>query len=102
MAISLAGGGAPEHADVEPLELETEYPEYRSFGVLPACGLYCRHANGITVDGLHVETREADARAAILLQDVSSSRLRNMALPARATAGERIVLRDCQDVVLDR
>ena len=102
VAISLAGGGAQEHSEVEPPELETEYPEYRSFGVLPSHGLYCRHARGIMVDHLHVETREPDGRPAILLQDVSSSRLGNMTLPADATAKEPVVLRDCKDTVLEK
>jgi len=102
VTMSLAGGGTQERSAIEPPELETEYPEYRSFGVLPAHGLYCRHARGITVDDLHVETREQDTRPAILLHDVSSSKLSNMTLSAGATAGEPIVLRDCSNTVLDR
>ena len=102
VTISLPGGGAQEQSDIEPPELDTEYPEYRVFGVLPSYGLYCRHARGIIVDHLHVETREPDGRPAILLQDVSSSKLGNLTLPTNATAGEPIVLRDCTDTVLEK
>ena len=102
VSISLAGGGAREQSEVEPRELETEYPEYRSFGVLPSHGLYCRHARGIMVDHLHVETRKPDGRPAILLQDVSSSRLGNLTLPADATAKEPVVFRDCKDTALEK
>ena len=101
VTISLAGGGTQEQSSIEPPELDTEYPEYRVFGVLPSSGLYCRHARGVMVDRLHVETREPDARPAILLQDVSSSKLSSIVLPASATTAEPIVLRDCENVVLD-
>jgi hypothetical protein len=100
--ISLAGGGAPEHAGIEPPGLETDYPEYRSFGVLPAYGVYCRHARGITVHDLRLQTRQPDARPPILLQDVSSSTFGNVTRPAGATSGQPVVLRDCNDIMLDR
>lgn len=102
VSISLEGGGTQEQSEVEPPQLETEYPEYESFGVLPSYGLYCRHARGITVDHLQVETRVPDGRPAILLQGVSSSAFRNLTLPADLASGESIVLRDCQNTQLER
>ena len=70
VTVSLPGGGAEEQSAIEPPELEAEYPEYRSFAVLPAHGLYCRHARGIVLEDLRVETRKPDGRPAILMQDV--------------------------------
>jgi len=102
MMISLPGGGAQEQSNIEPPELDTEYPEYRVFSILPSYGLYCRHARGIIVDHFHVETRGPDARPAVVLQDVSSSKLSNTTFPRNAMATEPIVLRDCRDTVLEK
>lgn len=100
ITLSLPGGGEREQSEVTPPELETEYPEYKRFAVLPAHGLYCRHARGVIVDNLHVESRKSDGRPAVLLHDVSSSKLSNWTLSANATPKEPVVLRDCENTVL--
>lgn len=47
------------------------YPEPSMFGLLPAYGLYVRHAEGIKVHNVDFEFLNADTRPAVVLDDVS-------------------------------
>lgn len=60
------------------------------FGRLPAYGLYCRHVDGLLVNGLHCSYREKDARPMLVLDDVSNAVLDS--LSAAATTGDFPVL----------
>lgn len=68
--IEFSGGGTTEMAGSTPAEQEEKYPEYRMFGELPAYGFYCRHARGISLDGVSVTVKEPDARPALVCDDV--------------------------------
>ncbi|MCH9276862.1 right-handed parallel beta-helix repeat-containing protein [Bifidobacterium amazonense] len=46
------------------------YPEPDEFGILPAYGLYMRHADGVRVEGLRLRFDVDDTRPAIVLDDV--------------------------------
>jgi hypothetical protein len=50
-----------------------EYPEPSLFGVLPAYGIYVRHARGLTVENVSVTTKVADQRPAVVLDDVADA-----------------------------
>lgn len=68
--IVFAGGGTEEETKRIPEELPEKYPEYRMFGTLPAYGFYIRHARDIRMDGVSLTTDTADARPAIVQEDV--------------------------------
>lgn len=68
--ITFAGGGTEEDAKRIPEELPEKYPEYRMFGTLPAYGFYIRHARDIRLDDVSLTTDTADARPAIVQEDV--------------------------------
>ena len=51
-------------------ECVENYPESKMFGVLPAWGLYCRHAEGITFDNVTLRVSGKDYRPAIIGDDV--------------------------------
>lgn len=51
------------------------YPEYTMFGELPAYGLYVRHVNDLSLKNIHIRSREADFRPALVLDDVTHLRL---------------------------
>ncbi|MCB1121713.1 MAG: right-handed parallel beta-helix repeat-containing protein [Verrucomicrobiae bacterium] len=55
----------------DPPELEKAYPEPSVFGILPAYGMFIRHAKGIRIRDLKVSTKQPDERPAFVLQDVS-------------------------------
>ena len=70
VVIDFAGGGAPERSLREVPELERGYPEPGSFGVLPAYGLYARHAADVSLDNVRFHVESEDRRPALLLDDV--------------------------------
>lgn len=63
-------GGAAETAAIEPPELEDAYPEPGMFGPMPAHGLYIRHAGNIEVSNFEVAATAADARPAVVLDEL--------------------------------
>lgn len=65
------GGGTADDAAREPPELPSAYPEPSMFGVTPAWGLWVRHARGLTLDQLRLETVEPDARPPMHLDCVA-------------------------------
>ena len=72
ITLEYEGGGSRELVDSEvPDEtLIKHYPEAQMFGRLPAYGLYCRHVEGLRVNGLRVTYVQPDARPMLVLDDV--------------------------------
>ena len=68
--ISYPGGGTREDTERVVAEDIARYPEQFFFGVLPAWGAYIRHARNIEFKNVELETRNADARKKIILDDV--------------------------------
>jgi hypothetical protein len=68
--ISYPGGGSQEDAKRVVPEDIARYPEQFFFGVLPAWGAYIRHARNIEFRNVVMQTRSADARKKIVLDDV--------------------------------
>ena len=77
-------GGAPKpgHHRIDKLSLVPEcaanYPESKMFGVLPAWGLYLRHAEGITLDNVTLRVSGKDYRAALVCDDVRNLRMNRL------------------------
>lgn len=68
--ITAPGGGTAEMASIEVPENEKSYPENRCLGqILPASGLYIRHANDVTISNVRFHFREPDERPLILTDD---------------------------------
>ena len=68
--ITAPGGGTAEMADIEVPEAEDTYPENRKLGhILPASGLYIRHANNVSLSDVRFHFREPDARPLIITED---------------------------------
>ncbi len=83
--IRFAGGGTPQDAERAVPEKETSYPKGSMFGVLPAYGLYCRHASGLRLHNLDFAFDQDDARPAIIAEDVSDLDLFSLAATSAAT-----------------
>jgi Glycosyl hydrolases family 28 len=56
-------------------ECAESYPESKMFGVLPAWGMYCRHAEGITFENVSFRVSGRDYRAAVIFDDVRNLKL---------------------------
>ena len=65
----MLGGGSHDGSAVP--ELPDAYPQNTMFGALPAWGLYVRHVEGLTMHAVDLQTRSADGREMIVLDDVS-------------------------------
>jgi hypothetical protein len=78
-----------EAVPVSPPENLDHYPEGTMFGVLPSFGLYCRHASGLVLSNVRLDTHDAfEMRSALVMDDVIEttitgfSRTRKVASPA--------------------
>jgi polygalacturonase len=64
------GGGTADQAKIEVPEKADAYPEPGMLGVLPAHGFYFRHVNRLEMSHVEVQPKAADARPAIVTDDV--------------------------------
>lgn len=68
--ITAPGGGTADMASIVVPEAEDSYPENRKLGhILPASGLYIRHANNVFLSNVRFHFREPDARPLIVTDD---------------------------------
>ncbi len=66
-------GGVPPREPFATPEREKEYPEPSMFGLLPAYGLFVRHAKGIELSNVEVGYMKEDRRPAFVLEDVEGA-----------------------------
>jgi hypothetical protein len=92
--VTYPGGGTLEEARrLNVPERENAYPENTMFGVLPAYGMYIRHAKGVTVRDLRLEVEKPDFRPALIADDVDGLEIHG--LRAGVAGGEPLMrLRD--------
>jgi len=69
--IAVPGGGTAEQAKIELPEREAAYPEFSMFGrVMPASGIYLRHARNVTFKNVRTTPAQPDARPGKIFLDV--------------------------------
>ncbi|WP_044206875.1 glycoside hydrolase family 28 protein [Flammeovirga sp. OC4] len=78
--IKMESAGKKEDKNNEVPTLETKYPEYIPFGVLPAYGMYARNIKNITIKNLHFHQDGNDQRYPILFDNVISNTSKNLKL----------------------
>ena len=92
----------PDHHAVEALDkipaCIENYPESTMFGILPAWGLFLRHAEGITLERVTLRTSGQDYRPAVVGDDVRNLVLDGLVVPTPAQ-GPAIVLRNAPGLV---
>jgi hypothetical protein len=69
--LSYRGGGTSEDAARRPEDLAGAYPEPSMFGVLPAWGLWVRHAKGLVIDRLDLAAARPDARPPFVIENTT-------------------------------
>jgi len=103
--VALPGGGTAEDAaNLHAPELADVYPEYFMWGVLPAYGLYARHARGLCLNNARFELTGEDERPAIVCDDVEdleivglrAGSLRDAKSLARLRLARSQVIRGCR------
>ena len=96
--VSHAGGQQPMTERLA--ESLKGYPENRMYGRRnPACGLYVRHADRVTVESLIVEQRRDDRRPAVVADDVRGLDIRR--LTTRGVKGAPVWTIESTGVSLD-
>lgn len=84
--VTFPGGGTREEAAKRAMpELEDQYPEYFMWGVLPAYGLYARHAKGLVLNNVRFELASRDLRPAVVCDDVQDLELSGFKAEADAS-----------------
>ena len=69
-------------------EREKEYPEPSMFGLIPASGLFIRHARGVRLSNVVITHEKEDRRPVVVLDqaaDVELDRMRSDAAPNTPT-----------------
>jgi len=99
--ITARGGGGADLAGRSVPELEKTYPDAYMFWDLPAYGLYCRHADGLTLDRVALGVDQPDARPAVVLDDVSQARVSALHAMPPAEGGPLVWLRSVRGCSLD-
>jgi len=93
LRITFPGGGtAEEAARREVPEVERAYPEVSMFGVLPAYGIYLRHADEVVLENIRFETASDELRPALVADDVRELDLRYFTAQGNANAESLIRL----------
>lgn len=99
--ISFPGGGTAQEAARRQIpELERDYPECYIFGILPAYGLYVRHADGVTLNNVRFRLEAADLRPAVVCDDVKDLDLINLRADGCADAESLVRLQDTQAALI--
>jgi polygalacturonase len=69
--VTFEGGGTLEETRRTDIpERANAYPENTMFGVLPAYGIFLRHAKGVTLNNVRLEVQKPDLRPALVADDV--------------------------------
>lgn len=96
------GGVEANDIPVTVPEKENSYPENRMFGpVLPAYGLYIRHADNLVLENIQCYLQSADARPAFVFDDVHHLFLRNFRVSKPSGDGPVFYSKNCLDAVID-
>lgn len=82
--------GHPDWVKRPVPEKETAYPESRMFGMLPASGLYVRHARNIRINDAIFTSPAGESRPTLIFDDVIGARL--SAIRSSAISGRMPVL----------
>jgi len=73
--VESAWRGRPEWVGRAVPEKESAYPEARMFGMLPASGLYVRHARDLNLDDISFTAPSGESRPTLIFDDVIGARL---------------------------
>jgi polygalacturonase len=97
--ISTPGDGTAAEADAPLPEKETTYPESRMFGAtLPSSGFYIRHVKGISLQNITLQTRDMDARPAIIMDDVKDAQVSLLNTEQTEITNAALKLINCENV----
>ena len=77
-----------------------EYPEFSTFGELPAWGLYVRHTKALTLKNISLSLKKPDFRPAYVFDDVENLNVENP-LIRKNGPHKQIILKNVQNENID-
>lgn len=95
------GGGTKEQGERAISEDERGYPEPTYWGIMPASGLWARHAKNLNVHRVEMRFEKPDGRPVVMLEDVQGVELASVRLSG-AGCGPLVVKPDVTELVVDR
>ena len=98
--ITHPGGGTLDDANFDPAEHERDYPDYQVFAPAPAYGFYVRHARGITLNNVWLETATPDFRPAVFCDDVEELDISGLRAMGNSGGSALVRLRQAKSVFL--
>lgn len=93
--INYQGGGKKVNKPYR--EQGTNYPEPRWAGPTPAYGFFARHVKGLKINQLTITVNKHEERPAMILEDVTNSRIFNFDYPIEGKI-KQIITKRCKDV----
>lgn len=97
--ITYPGGGTRAEGDRREIpEAENAYPEFNMFGLLPAYGLYIRHARGIVLRNVRLELEKPDGRPAMVCDDAQNLEIAGLRAESSPEAESLLRLHNSRDV----
>lgn len=100
ISIATSEPGEPQWATEQVPEQLHAYPEARTFGRLPAFGLYVRHANGIRLRDVHFHTTTSDPRPCVMFEDVDGLSLVQVDGTGDPGAKQFMAMKDVRNVTV--
>lgn len=94
ISIEFPGGGSIEDANKLLPELEDHYPESTKWGNLPAFGFFIKHVENISMDNIEFNLKKADARPAIICEDLQNITITGLKTDSYADAKNIISFRN--------
>ncbi|MHB0998436.1 MAG: glycoside hydrolase family 28 protein [Armatimonadota bacterium] len=94
------GGTVEDAANLNSPELEDEYPEYFMWGVLPAYGLYARHAKDLTLNNIRFELKSNDHRPALVCDDIDGLNIHALIANPSHEADCLILMRNTREAIV--
>ncbi|MBL9203980.1 MAG: right-handed parallel beta-helix repeat-containing protein [Opitutaceae bacterium] len=95
------GGGTKEQGERAMPEDERGYPEPTYWGVMPASGLWVRHAANLNVHRIEMRFEKPDLRPVMMLEDVKGAEFSSVRLSG-AERNPWVVKPDVTGLVVDR
>ena len=101
ISISGMGNGTAAEAALPTPESEKLYPENRMFGqMLPSSNLYVRHVNGLILQNVHLDVRNADFRPTVMMDDVKNAQISGLITTEPSVNTGIVRLLNCQNITL--
>ena len=96
----ISEGGGPSGLGLNVDEQSGAYPQVTMFGSLPASGLYCRHVEGLVLDGLALRVVHHDPRPQLVIDDGSDVAMSSLSGLAQSGGAPAVWLNDNRGVSL--